>query len=169
MLRWMSLVSPFPYCRPFLALKHLCLLELIQNKNQAVRRSSPIRRPLSHEVTGSIEYTIGFYAKVAPGSEDGSPDIKKSLLESDAFKKARKDAISDVEAAVMVTKPPVKWPSGILSMQVCVSILWIRFRRRPKLTFVRTDTRNTRAWGEQGWTFACETNLFCECWWRSRR
>lgn len=93
-------------------------VELIKNKNRAIRRASRIRRPLSHEDTGSLEYTIGFYEKVGPGAEDGSPELPEKVLRNANFPEARKDTMSDIEAGVVITPPMPHWPTGILSMQV---------------------------------------------------
>ena len=90
----------------------------MKNKNQAVRRSASLKRPISQEHMGIIEYTIGFYAKVAPGSEDGSPDVPQVILDNPEFAKVKQKSMSDIEAAVTFTPPSRKWSSGILTIQV---------------------------------------------------
>lgn len=67
---------------------------------------------------GNIEYTIGFYAKIAPGSEDGSPDVPQVILDNPEFAKVKQKCMSDIEAAVTFTPPSRKWFSGILTIQV---------------------------------------------------
>jgi len=73
---------------------------------------------MSQEHMGKIEYTIGFYAKVAPGSEDGSPDVPQVVLDNPDFARVKQKSMSNIEAAVMFTSPSRKWFSGILTIQV---------------------------------------------------
>lgn len=77
-----------------------------------------MKRPISGQPSGELEYTVGFFAKLAPGSVD-SNQIPRSITESDAFKKVRKDVLTDMEAAVAVSPPSDEYFSGILGIQVC--------------------------------------------------
>ena len=90
----------------------------MKNKNQAIRRFATLKRPVSQEHMGYIEYTVGFYAKVAPGSEDGSPDVPQMVLEDPEFSRVKQKSMSDIEAAVTFIPPSRKWSSGILTIQV---------------------------------------------------
>lgn len=67
---------------------------------------------------GYIEYTIGFYAKVAPGSEEGSPGVPQAVLDHPDFSRVKEKSMSDIEAAVTFIPPSRKWSSGILTIQV---------------------------------------------------
>ena len=97
--------------------------ELIRHKNNPTRRRSLLNSPDSEGRPGELEYTVGFFAKMAPNSElatDGSDtsipeDFKR---ENPDFREARSVALNDLEAAVLVTPPDPDWPSGILSIQV---------------------------------------------------
>ena len=71
---------------------------------------------------GNIEYTIGFYGKVAPGSEDGSPNVPQTVLDNPEFVRVKQKRMSAIEAAVIFTPPSRKWSSGILTIQVIDSI-----------------------------------------------
>lgn len=90
----------------------------MKNKNQAIRRSASLKRPVSQEHMGYIEYTIGFYAKVAPGSEEGSPEVPQVVLDDPEFSKVKQKSMTDIEAAVTFIPPSRKWFSGILTIQV---------------------------------------------------
>ena len=90
----------------------------MKNKNQAIRRSASLKRTVSQEHMGYIEYTIGFYAKVAPGSEEGSPGVPQVVLDDPDFSRVKQTSMSDIEAAVTFIPPSRKWSSGILTIQV---------------------------------------------------
>ena len=99
------------------------ILDLMRHKNEPTRHMSPLTSPDSSERPGFLEYTIGFYAKMAPNKElatDGSdPSIPEDLKKHDPdFQEARAVALNDLEAAVLVTPPDPEWPSGILSIQI---------------------------------------------------
>lgn len=90
----------------------------MRNKNQAIRRSASLKRPVGQEHTGNIEYSIGYYAKVAPGSEEGSPEVPQVVLDNPEFARVKQKSMSDIEAAVTFIPPSRKWSSGILTIQV---------------------------------------------------
>ncbi|PCH37535.1 hypothetical protein WOLCODRAFT_128544, partial [Wolfiporia cocos MD-104 SS10] len=98
------------------------IVELIRQRAKPVRRISSLSSPDSKHRPGSIEYTVGYYGKLAPNSAlatDGAdPGIPEDLRAQPEFKEARAVALSDLEAAVLVTPPDPELPSGILSMQV---------------------------------------------------
>lgn len=86
--------------------------------NTAVRRVLPMREPLSDKESGTMEFTLGFYSKATPGTSDSNGEIPQQLLDSEAYKKARKSTLTDLEAAVAVTPPAEDFLSGILGVQV---------------------------------------------------
>ena len=95
---------------------------LIRHSGEPHRRTSHLSDPHSSHVPGSLEYTIGYYAKRPPtesfktdGVDPGIPDDLRNRAE---FQNAREIAMNDLEAAVLVTPPDREWPSGILSVQV---------------------------------------------------
>lgn len=97
--------------------------DLIRYKNNPTRRRSTLKTPDEKGRPGELEYTIGYYAKMAPNSKmatDGSdPAIPEDFKRDDPdFREARAVALNDLEAAVLVTPPDPEWPSGILSVQV---------------------------------------------------
>ncbi|KAI1792363.1 hypothetical protein LXA43DRAFT_972528 [Ganoderma leucocontextum] len=98
------------------------LVDLIRHRGTPVRRVSSLSSPDSRTRPGSLEYTIGYYGKLSPNktlSRDGSdPSIPDDLRGMEELKDARSVALNEVEAAVLVTPPDPKWPSGLLSMQV---------------------------------------------------
>ncbi|KAH8119808.1 hypothetical protein DFH11DRAFT_1837886 [Phellopilus nigrolimitatus] len=99
------------------------VLDLMRNKNTPTRRVSPLTSPDSESRPGSIEYTVGYYAKMVPNSKlvtDGTdPAVPEDLKKHDPdFQEARAVALNDLEAAVLITPPDPDWPSGIISIQV---------------------------------------------------
>jgi hypothetical protein len=77
-----------------------------------------MQKPLSGKESGTMEFTMGFYSKVTPGTSASSTEIPGNILETDAYKKARKTTLTDLEAAVVVTSPQDEFLSGILGIQV---------------------------------------------------
>ncbi|KAG8801865.1 hypothetical protein FRC16_010933 [Serendipita sp. 398] len=92
--------------------------ELMSKHNQATRKTVSMLQPTSNKESGTIEYTIGFFSKLAPGSTSSATEIPQDILEKDVFKKARKSTLTDLEAAVAVTPPPDDFVSGILGIQL---------------------------------------------------
>lgn len=95
----------------------------MRNKNKPKRVVTNLMSPDSDSRPGALEYTVGYYPKMAPNGKlqtDGSdPAIPEDLKKSDPdFQEARAVALNDLEAAVLVTPPDPDWPSGILSVQV---------------------------------------------------
>jgi hypothetical protein len=77
-----------------------------------------MKKPLSGKESGTMEFTMGFYPKVTPGTSASGTEIPGTILETDAYKKARKTTLTDLEAAVVVTPPQDEFLSGILGIQV---------------------------------------------------
>ena len=98
------------------------IVDLIRRRGEPVRHVSPLASPDSRDRPGSIEYTVGYYGKLPPNETlktDGSdPNLPEDLKDKPEFKDARAVALNDLEAAVLVTPPDPKWPSGLLSVQV---------------------------------------------------
>ncbi|EPQ51591.1 hypothetical protein GLOTRDRAFT_117939 [Gloeophyllum trabeum ATCC 11539] len=98
------------------------IIDLMREKNTPVRRWTPLASPDDQSRPGEIEYTVGYYSKMAPNTSmktDGSdPGIPEDLKNEPAFQQARAVALNDLEAAVLCTPPDPAWPSGILSVQV---------------------------------------------------
>lgn len=92
--------------------------DLMSNHNAASHKITPMNKPLSNKVSGTIEYTIGFFSKLAPGASDSATEIPKEILDKEDFKKVRKSTLTDLEAAVVVTPPPEDFVSGILGIQL---------------------------------------------------
>lgn len=118
--------------------------DLIRHKGEASRHSVPLASPDSEKRPGSVEYTVGYYAKRAPNSAlatDGSdPAIPEDLRNEPEFKEARAIALNDLEASVLTTPPDYEWPSGILSVQV----------HEIRELSVRTDGKETTGAGREG-------------------
>ncbi|KLO20621.1 hypothetical protein SCHPADRAFT_841783 [Schizopora paradoxa] len=127
------------------------VLDLMRNKNEPTRRITPLSSPDSDGRPGSLEYTVGFYEKMAPNeklSTDGlDPAIPEDLKQHDPdFREARAVALNDLEAAVLVTPPDPQWPSGILSVQVHeIRDLKVATQGREKSVI-----RSSRSEGEKG-------------------
>jgi hypothetical protein len=96
--------------------------ELIGKHNEVFRRIVPMKEALSNKESGSMEFTVGFFSKVAPGADDSSSSIPQAILDKEEFKKARKSTLSDLEAAVAITPPNEDYLSGILGIQVSITI-----------------------------------------------
>lgn len=102
------------------------LADLMRQKGNPVRRISPLVSPDSQDRPGTLEYTVGYYGKMWPNpslKSDGSdPNIPEDLKEAPEFQrdqaKSKATALNELEAAVLVTPPDTKWPSGILGVQV---------------------------------------------------
>ena len=98
------------------------LVDLIRHRGAPVRRISQLSSPDSRDRPGSVEYTIGYYAKRPPTaslrSDGQDPGIPDDLRDKPEFRNAREIALNDLEAAVLVTPPDPAWPSGIVSVQV---------------------------------------------------
>ncbi|THH11592.1 hypothetical protein EW145_g532 [Phellinidium pouzarii] len=100
------------------------ILDLLRNTNTPKRQTSFLTNAdIGSPSEQSLEYTIGYYAKMAPNNElatDGSdPAIPEDLkLRDPDFREARSVALNDLEASVLVTPPDPNWPSGILSVQI---------------------------------------------------
>lgn len=123
----------------------------MRNKNEPMRRITPLSSPDADGRPGSLEFTVGFYGKMAPNeklSTDGSdPAIPEDLKQHDPdFREARAVALNDLEAAVLVTPPDPQWPSGILSVQVHeIRELKVATQGREKSVI-----RSSRSEGEKG-------------------
>jgi len=92
---------------------------------------------------GNIEYTIGFFAKVAPGSEDGSPDVPQMVLDNPEFARVKQKSMSDIETAVTFIPPSKKWFSGILTIQVSnLQLLqsFIGLAELPRFRFMKSES-----------------------------
>lgn len=82
-----------------------------------------LQSPDSEDRPGALEYTVGYYPKVAPndrnqtdGSDPAIPeDIKKNEPDIQGEQSV---ALNDLEKAVLITPPDSDKPSGILSIQV---------------------------------------------------
>ena len=98
----------------------------MSNHNNASHKITPMQKPLSDKESGTVEYTIGFFSKLAPGASDSATEIPKQILDGENFKKVRKTTLTDIEAAVVVTPPSDDFVSGILGIQVstCYSAIW---------------------------------------------
>ncbi|KAG9120814.1 hypothetical protein FRC07_003540 [Ceratobasidium sp. 392] len=111
---------------------------LIKNKNQSRRSVEQIKGE-----KGTLEFTVGFYEKVAPNPafradrwkksladhpDKDENDVKPSDVSPDSTNRDRPanddefirpdDALNDIEAAVMTCAPDPDLPTGILSIQV---------------------------------------------------
>ena len=98
------------------------IIDLVRNHGQPIRQCQRLSHPHTSNVTGDLEYTIGYYNKMPPTpalkSNGNDPGIPQDLRDRPEFQNAREVAMNDLEAAVLVTPPDPEWPSGILSMQV---------------------------------------------------
>lgn len=99
------------------------IIDLIRHSGQPHRRTTSLSNPHSSHTPGTLEYTVGYYAKRPPTESlkiDGGidPGIPKDLQDRPEFQNAREIAMNDLEAAVLVTPPDPTWPSGIVSVQV---------------------------------------------------
>ncbi|KAG8802944.1 hypothetical protein FRC17_006310, partial [Serendipita sp. 399] len=92
--------------------------ELMGKHNEATRKVVAMRQSGTNKESGTVEYTIGFFSKLAPGSTNSATEIPQEILEKDSFKKARQSALTDLEAAVAITPPPDDFVSGILGIQL---------------------------------------------------
>jgi len=77
-----------------------------------------MKKPRCDKQVGTIEFTMGFYSKVVPGMSESNVEVPQQILETEAYKKARKATLTNLEAAVAVTPPPEEFLSGILGIQV---------------------------------------------------
>lgn len=105
-----------------LGVAEIDILDLVRQRGKPVRRISPLAGPNDKNRPGSVEYTVGYYGKLPPNASlvtDGvDPGVPADLRDKPEFKEKRAIALSDLEAAVLVTPPDPEWPSGILSVQV---------------------------------------------------
>ena len=104
-----------------LGLADVDILELVRDPGRPRRRVARLGDPHSRHVPGTLEYTVGYYAKRPPTaglrSDGQDPGIPQDLRDKPEFKNAREIAMNDLEAAVLVTPPDPEWPCGILSVQ----------------------------------------------------
>ncbi|GJE98733.1 C2 domain-containing protein [Phanerochaete sordida] len=98
------------------------ILELVRASGQPHRRVARLHDRSRPDTPGTLEYTVGYYAKRPPTrslrSDGQDPGVPPDLRERAEFKNAKEIALNDLEAAVLVTPPDPAWPSGILSVQV---------------------------------------------------
>jgi len=128
------------------------LADLMRQKGTPVRRISPLVSPDSQDRPGTLEYTVGYYAKTWPNpalKTDGSdPNIPEDLKTAPEFQrdqaKSKATALNKLEAAVLVTPPDTKWPSGILGVQVHeIKDLTVK-------TYGRENSANVSRQGQKG-------------------
>lgn len=105
-----------------LGVAEIDILEFIRHSGQPHRRSTSLSDPHSSHVPGTFEYTIGYFSKRSPTQSlktDGiDPGIPEDLRKRPEFQNAKEIAMTDLEAAVLVTPPDPEWPSGIVSVQI---------------------------------------------------
>ncbi|KZT54274.1 hypothetical protein CALCODRAFT_557073 [Calocera cornea HHB12733] len=99
------------------------ITEMIRHRGKAFRRCMALQgTDKGTKMPGELEFTVGFYGKVPPTTAlktDGAdPGIPEDLKDKPEFKEARATALSDLEAAVLVTPPDPAYPSGLLSVQI---------------------------------------------------
>lgn len=127
------------------------LLELIRHSGEPHRRVTQLNDPHTGRVPGTLEYTVGYYAKRPPTaslrSDGQDPGIPRDLQAKPEFQNARAIAMNDLEAAVLVTPPDPAWPSGIVSIQVHeICGLGVKKEGREKNVFRMQGSRE----GEKG-------------------
>ncbi|KIP05468.1 hypothetical protein PHLGIDRAFT_30925 [Phlebiopsis gigantea 11061_1 CR5-6] len=98
------------------------ILDLICQPGTPHRRITRLSDPHTAHTPGTLEYTVGYYAKRPPTaalrSSGQDPGVPPDLRDNPEFQNAREVALDDLEAAVLVTPPDPAWPSGIVSVQV---------------------------------------------------
>ena len=98
------------------------IINFIRHQAQPHRRVAKLTHPHTKDIPGTIEYTLGYYAKRPPTESlkrDGEdPGIPQDLQQMQEFRNAKAIPLNDLEAAVLVTPPDHEWPSGIVSVQV---------------------------------------------------
>jgi hypothetical protein len=76
-------------------------LDRIRHKNEPIRRISTLESPDRKGRPGSVEFTVGYYAKMWPNSalktEGSDPGIPEDLKQAPEFKEARATALNDLE------------------------------------------------------------------------
>ena len=127
------------------------VVDLIRDHSTPHRRRQALSHPHSKKIPGTLEYTVGYYAKRLPTeslrSTGNDPGIPKDLQDKPEFKPAREAAMNDLEAAVLVTPPDPEWPTGILSVQVHeIRGLGIKMEGRERNAFKSLKSRE----GEKG-------------------
>lgn len=94
----------------------------MRHKNEPHRRIAHLTSPDSSDRPGTVEFTIGYFGKLAPSEAHKTsgvdPGIPEDLRESNEFKEAKDVALNDLEAAVLVCPPDEEWVSGIVGVQV---------------------------------------------------
>jgi hypothetical protein len=104
-----------------------------------------MKKPLSDKESGTMEFTLGFYSKVTPGTSTSNAEIPGPVLEKEAYKKARKTTLTDLEAAVTITPPHEEFLSGILGIQVTNHTINSRWSLSLSLA-----SRDSRTWSQTG-------------------
>ena len=102
--------------------------------------------PHSPHIPGTLEYTVGYYAKRPPTaslkSDGQDPGVPKELQQKPEFQNAKEIAMNDLEAAVLVTPPDPEWPSGIVSVQIHdIRGLGVKMEGREKNVFKTQASR----------------------------
>ncbi len=127
------------------------MIDLVRDHSIPHRQTQTLSHPHSKTVSGTLEYTVGYYAKRRPTaslrSSGNDPGIPEDLQDQPELKSAHDVAMNGLEAAVLVTPPDPEWPSGILSVQVHeIRGLGVKTEGRERTAFKSLKTRE----GEKG-------------------
>lgn len=98
------------------------IFELMRQKNRVSRFQDVIFADDKVHAGGKLEFTIGYFEKVAPNEEmrtDGEdPLIPEDIKDYPEMRDKREIALSELEDAVLHCPPDPEYPSGILSIQI---------------------------------------------------